>query len=301
MPPNQLLADPSANPGQTARGYLTGLAGQNFASYANWRTSWGQNVPPAGPRHLAGLRQYPAQGGGFPQPVVDTLFVLFTYAVAGRVQWPGDQAGSRIVGVLADDQGRIFGWQVNHRHINATFHAETNLVQAVGQIPAGATLYSTLEPCHQCAGLFVRAGGTRCVYGQNDPNMIGNTALAGLSSRLQQPTLPAGLNPPMSPGDRLDQIRDTASVAAQAAAVARTLDERRNQPILARVQDALANTNYLAIQTRVLNILNTAPSRDLFAESDVCLRTVVGIVRGQYGPDHPQRIFVENIAQALNY
>jgi hypothetical protein len=126
--------------------------------------------------------------------------------------------------------------------------------------------------------------------------MMGNTALAALSTRLQRPTF---VNLPHVPaitvGTRLDQIRGYASIAAQAAAVARTLAQRN-----LGVQDALANTNYPAIQTRVLNILNTPPSHELFAQSDRVLSAYVGIIRGSYLPGQPQRIFVENIARALN-
>jgi hypothetical protein len=127
--------------------------------------------------------------------------------------------------------------------------------------------------------------------------MVNNTALAGQSARLLRPTFADYPQlAPITVGARLEQIRNFSSVGAQAAAVARTLQHRN-----LGVADALANTNYLAIQTRVLNILNTPPSRELFAQSDRFLRAWVGIIRGHDGLGTPRRIFAENIAQALNY
>ena len=302
MPQPGLLANPSANlMGQTAQAYLNNLAQNASAQLNSWIASWNvlAQVAGAGPRRIANIQQYLVVGGGFTQGFVDTVFMLFTYTVAGRVQWPGDQVGARIVGVLANPRGQIYGWQVNQRHINTTYHAETNLVQALGQIPAGTTLYTTLEPCHQCAGLFVRAGGNRCVFAQNDPNMTNNTALNNMSQRLNRATFIEDLRlTPVTVGARLDQIRDRATVAAQAAAVARRFNQNVGDH---RLQNALATSNYQAIQTRVLNILNTTPTLDVFRQSDRMLRALVGVIRNRHPLGHPRRTLIENIAQALNY
>ncbi|MET0398946.1 MAG: Bd3614 family nucleic acid deaminase [Longimicrobiaceae bacterium] len=90
--------------------------------------------------------------------------------------------GKNIAAVLVSATNQIIGWGVNTNDARSTRHAETNAIQAFQReagtaIPAGATLYSTLEPCYMCAGLFVHAGGTSCVYEQTDPDMVGNTAL----------------------------------------------------------------------------------------------------------------------------
>lgn len=291
-----LIGNPSAN---VAGAHLSlNNLGQNVTPQTTaWANSWNAVHAVAGPRQIAGLQQYLTAGGGFNQNFVDTVFMLFSYAVAGRVQWPGVQVGARIVGVLANQQGQIFGWQVNQRHINTTYHAETNLVQALGPIPAGATLYTTLEPCHQCAGLFVKAGGNRCVFSQHDPNMTNNTALNAMSQRLNNPTFTEDPRlAPVTVGARLDQIRNRASVGAQAAAVARRFNQGGTT-----VQNALNTVNYQAIQTRVLNILNTTPTLDIFHQSDHTLASLVGLVRNQHALGHPRRTFMENIAQALNY
>lgn len=300
IPQPDLVANPSANP-QGAQTYLNNLAQNNLEQndlerLKVWIASWNVAHAIAGPRQIAGVQQYLNEGGGFTQDFVDTVFMLFAYTVAGRVQWPGVQAGARIAAVIANQKGQIYGWQVNHRHINTTYHAETNLVQALGPIPAGATLYTTLEPCHQCAGLFVKAGGNRCIFSQNDPNMTNNTALNNISKRLNRPTFTEDIRlDPVTVGAKLDQIRDRASVAAQAAAVA----QRFNQG--GTVENALQNTNYQAIQTRVLNILNTAPTLDIFHQSDGILKWLVVLIRIQHPSGDPRRTFMENIAQALNY
>jgi tRNA(Arg) A34 adenosine deaminase TadA len=325
LPQQGLLANPGANiGGVTALTYLNQVAGQaNVASYAQWRASWANNRAPVPARNGPPLQQYMAAAAGLNQNDVDTAFMLLVYAIAGRVAWPGDESGSRIVGLLGNLQGQVLGWQVNHRHINTTFHAETNLIQGIGQIPGGATLYSTLEPCHQCAGLFVRAGGVRCVFGQNDPNMTGNTALAGTAIRLQRPTFfDLSNRPPMTVGSRLDQIRNFSSVAAQAAAVARTAAPNMQgaatqfnlaaralplgQPAPATmpnqniVRNAVAGTNYAGLQVRVLNILNTAPSRELFAQSLDLLRSYIERIRAFQDVGQPERTFADNLGRPLN-
>lgn len=99
-------------------------------------------------------------------------------ALAGSRVAPGKNIGA----VLVSATNQIIGWGVNTNDARSTRHAETNAIQAFQReagtaIPAGTTLYSTLEPCYMCAGLFVHAGGTSCVYEQTDPDMVGNTAL----------------------------------------------------------------------------------------------------------------------------
>src|SRR5687767_2354795 len=61
-------------------------------------------------------------------------------------------------------------------------HAEVNALAAAGEKAAGATLYSTLEPCSffgrtpPCADAIVDAGIARVVVGLEDPdpNVSGN-------------------------------------------------------------------------------------------------------------------------------
>ncbi|MCP4110451.1 MAG: hypothetical protein GY749_33845 [Desulfobacteraceae bacterium] len=244
-------------------------------------------------------------GGGFPQGFVDALFMLFVYAVAGRWRWTGTGSGSRIVSVLGNSNGQIFGLGVNQRHMNITFHAETNLIQTLaGPIPAGSTLYSTLEPCFQCAGMIVKAGGTRCVYGQNDPNMTNNTALSNIDSgRHTAAMFRETFNlPRIDIGTKLDQITRRATIGAQAAAIGRTFQAQPPQPRgFKNVQQAVNATNYQHIRTRVLNILNAAPTLAVFRQADVVLETLVAGVRLTYQHGTRERIFMENIATVLNY
>ncbi len=90
--------------------------------------------------------------------------------------------GKNIGAVLVSASNQIIGWGVNTNDRNSTRHAETNAIQAFQRemgtpVPEGATLYTTLEPCYMCAGVFVQAGGRACVYEQTDPDMVDNTAL----------------------------------------------------------------------------------------------------------------------------
>ncbi|HEX4924736.1 MAG TPA: Bd3614 family nucleic acid deaminase, partial [Bdellovibrionales bacterium] len=51
----------------------------------------------------------------------------------------------------------------NTNHSNRTLHAELNLVQSwwrmhQAPLPAGAEIYTTLEPCRMCSGMIHHAG-----------------------------------------------------------------------------------------------------------------------------------------------
>ncbi len=295
-PPNGLIADPTANVGGvTAAGYLNALHGVQNNLLNNWRATWQPGPQPAAARGIAPFQQFLAAGQAT-QGALDTLFMLFTYAVAGRVYSQGPSFGSRIAAVLVGSQGQIYGWQVNARSINTTFHAETNLIQGIGQVPQNTTLYSTLEPCHQCSGIFVRAGGTRCVFGQNDPNMTNNTALQNINAvRFAGNTVVLPGNVFTTGGQRLDQIRDRATVFAQAAAVGRRFQQGGT------VQNALANANYQNIQVRVLNILSAPPTLEMFRQADAILGRTVQIMRQNHLHGHPARRVTDNIGQALGY
>lgn len=91
-------------------------------------------------------------------------------------------AGKNIAAVLVHGT-RIIGWGVNTNDANGTRHAETNAIQSYQQgigtaLPAGVELFTTLQPCFMCAGMYAHAGGAACQYDQTDPGMVVGTALA---------------------------------------------------------------------------------------------------------------------------
>lgn len=263
----ETLADPLAVPG-------------NPAQLQQWRASWAA-LPGviAGPRRMAGLAPVQPIGQDAVQPYADLLYMLLIFTIAGRVRWPNPlNAGSRIVGLLAEPDGMIHGWQVNQRQINTTYHAETNLLQGFGAaVPGRATLYSTLEPCHQCAGLAARSGVQRCVFGQNDPNMTNNTALHNASQRFNQAIAENTFGERIRASDRLDHHRRMAGV----------MEQLRNPG------------QHPPRQFRVLDILDSAPSHLFYAQAEQRLRAVIAAGRNAFNYAHRNRGVLESVATAL--
>jgi tRNA(Arg) A34 adenosine deaminase TadA len=85
--------------------------------------------------------------------------------------------GHNIGCILVSAEGAVLAWGVNTNVNNPTRHAETNCVHMFqflnrGQaLPAGATLYTTLQSCYMCSGMIKHAAGAnfvRVVYGERD-------------------------------------------------------------------------------------------------------------------------------------
>ncbi len=313
VPPGYLPPPPLTNngtsidPTQGARAlsYLTAIArlgplalGAPPPTLTAWRATWGNPGGVAGARVAPALNHVANAGPQSTAQLADFFYMLLVYSIAGRAAGPAYQ-GARIAGVIASRTGRIYSWHVNQRAVNTTYHAETNAVQAFGApIPADATLYSTLEPCHQCAALFVRAGGQRCVFGQHDPNMTNNTALHAASTRFQgASTLRDALLPPLVAGDRLDQIRIHSTAANQAAAVARARLNPNATATIRNMQAARAHAHPDNLQTRVLDILNAPPTMDLWRRADEMLDTLITRGRLVFPHGGPVRAVVESCAQ----
>lgn len=232
-----------------------------------WKASWEKfknKLSP--PRRIAEFQRYPGNGGGYSQDFVDAVYMLFVYTIAGRVWNEGSGLtvrGSRIVAVLGNPQGTIYGWQVNARKIRTTFHAETNLIQGIGKIPDDATLYTTLEPCHQCAGLYVRATGKRCIFGQHDDNMTENTALGSDATWFSKPTFQTKPHIDAVPaGTRMASLREGEK------------------------------------KLRVLDTLASEGALEVYAQSERVLRALIAINR-ERSISTPKRLFMENFAAAL--
>lgn len=80
--------------------------------------------------------------------------------------------------VLADGHGRVLMEATNgfHPHGDGTAHAERLLatracVELPAEVRAGATLYSSAEPCAMCSGAIYWAGIGRVVYGLSEARL----------------------------------------------------------------------------------------------------------------------------------
>lgn len=115
------------------------------------------------------------------------------FRLTGRVPNIGadQKAGHNIGSLLVNKSWQVVGWAVNTNRQNGTFHGETNLVQAFEgygnrELPAGGTLYTSLEPCEMCSGVIRKAVAPadkkfRVVYIQKDAT-LSDTALRAADS-----------------------------------------------------------------------------------------------------------------------
>lgn len=92
--------------------------------------------------------------------------------------------GGNNVGAVIVQGNRIISWGINVGWQHVTLHAETLAIQSylerTGEqtLPPGCVIYSSLQPCHMCAGFIAQAGkGAKVVYGMKD-NLL-KTCLEG--------------------------------------------------------------------------------------------------------------------------
>jgi cytosine/creatinine deaminase len=85
----------------------------------------------------------------------------------------GLEEGGVPVGAALVVNGEVLGTGRNRRvqHGSVIRHGETDCLENVGRLPAStyrrATLYTTLSPCHMCAGTVLLYGIPRVVVGEN--------------------------------------------------------------------------------------------------------------------------------------
>lgn len=130
-------------------------------------------------------RRFPAPRGVDTGEQRNAMFNYLAFAVvqaAITAQVGGAGAGRRIGCVLVSPQDTILAWGVNLVNLHVTLHGEVNLVTSYvsqnGALPAGCRVYTTLEPCHMCAGMLYEstaANNIRVYYGQADPLIVNNT------------------------------------------------------------------------------------------------------------------------------
>lgn len=139
----------------------------------------------------------------------DEIFTLLAYSLV----WIDSQTsvatsrGYNIAAVLVDKDDSIVFWARNCVNADSDFsaHAEVQAMQGyvhTGRTdrPTGFRLYTTLEPCAQCAGMSMIGGIQRVVFGQTDP--ISGGIYAAL--RAAGKTTPTPVPSPTRHRDRLE-------------------------------------------------------------------------------------------------
>ena len=97
-------------------------------------------------------------------------------AVGEALKGNGTTSPNPMVGAVLVHAGRILS-KGHHRHAGGP-HAEAVALKKIKTIPAGATLYVTLEPCctqgrtGPCTDLILQSGLRRVVIGSLDPNPL---------------------------------------------------------------------------------------------------------------------------------
>lgn len=166
---------------------------------------------------------------------------LFMHLVFGLIRgtWATEAAGRaaglvpgyNIAAVLVNAEGRIIAWGINCVSTNKSFHAETVMIQSylrrahAATLPAGTTMYTSLESCHMCAGYAATVGaGLRVVFGQADghvPNNALKRKVAGTVQLQTTATFHAGAAPPVRLEPSGDAVAALDALFAQYKAVTR--------------------------------------------------------------------------------
>jgi tRNA(Arg) A34 adenosine deaminase TadA len=154
-----------------------------------------------------------ARGSGFKSNLAGTTLA----DVAQRVK---TAEGQRIGSLLADDEGNIVGWGFNTNKENSTRHGEVNLIaqymETEPHLPAGGTIYTTLEPCEMCSGMIVRAvkhgDAFRVIYGQADANVT--------RTALQNPPTGRAITMTATQANMVDRSKSVATPAGFASSIA---------------------------------------------------------------------------------
>ncbi|MCP4149981.1 MAG: nucleoside deaminase [bacterium] len=113
----------------------------------------------------------------------DEIITLLAYSMVYK-DWQKedtpDKRGHNVGAILVDSDYRLVGWarNCNERYNNGTQHAEVRVMlghlipkdTTHGKSLDNYTVYTTLEPCAQCAGMMCLLRVKRVVYGQDDPD-----------------------------------------------------------------------------------------------------------------------------------
>lgn len=146
----------------------------------------------------------PSPGARVNNPLRHEIFNKLAWAIVGeaavmRGTGPGQYPNGHNIGcVMRGSQDEIIGWGINTGtgSRNTTLHGEVNLLlnyrkppNMGGEIGVGDNkpiIYSTLEPCHMCAGIIATAGdGLRCYYSQSDEAIQHNALERSINNSAQ--------------------------------------------------------------------------------------------------------------------
>ena len=164
-----------------------------------------QNIAPAqlppflnGFLQLAPAGQLPAPVGiAMPAAVGQTagpfttrrrkIYMLLAHSIVAARALRNPGGGHSIGCVLVDNTGAILDVALNEVNLNPTFHAETVAIMKHPNIPAQSYLFTTLESCYMCAGMFVTAfANSTVIYAQTDPIMPQNALARGVNGCAQR-------------------------------------------------------------------------------------------------------------------
>ena len=160
-------------------------------------------------------------------PRRDQIFMALAWTLVGEVIAQRGTAfpeGHNIGGVLRGPREEIVAWGVNTNRGKFYQHGEVNLIEyfqehrtsadkgkAIGGGTAASNpiLYTTLESCHMCAGMWASSGSPLdCVYSQKDDNISGNSLEAHKNGSSQR----------AMPAEAKNTIGETAAGIFKAAA-----------------------------------------------------------------------------------
>ncbi len=137
-------------------------------------------------------------------PVRHDIFMKLAWAIVGegipiRSNNGPITDGANIGSILRGPNDEILWWGLNTNSEHGTLHGEVNLIQTYHNKVDGAeiegannnqslpVLYSTLEPCHMCAGMYVESGReVFCYFGHKDPNIRNNALETSRPAKRQE-------------------------------------------------------------------------------------------------------------------
>ena len=122
------------------------------------------------------------------RPDWNTYFLRLAYLTATRATCDRKHVGAVIVspehrvvsmgynGAAAGmDDCDTIGHELVEGHCVRTLHAESNAIDYAGRVCAGATLFTTVVPCYDCAKRIVNAQIVQVVYDEFYPSRYGKS------------------------------------------------------------------------------------------------------------------------------
>jgi tRNA(Arg) A34 adenosine deaminase TadA len=133
----------------------------------------------------------------------DHAFLTRVFALAQRSR---DEGHHPFAAMVVGADGTVIAEAMNDSSTDRTAHAEMNALRAASRRHgpaelAGATLYSSAEPCAMCAGGTYWSGVGRVVYGLSETSLL---ALTG--SDPENPTLSLPCRDVFARGQRATEV-----------------------------------------------------------------------------------------------